>query len=49
MFDRYGIVDERDMRAAFEVTEKYVEGLPRERKVVAIGSGAAGDGKVPHD
>jgi integrase len=49
MFDRYGIVDERDMRAAFEVTEKYVEGLSRERNVVALGSRVVGEAKPPHD
>jgi integrase len=36
MFDRYGIVDERDMRNAFEVVGAYVESLPKTRKVVRI-------------
>lgn len=39
MLDRYGIVDEQDMRTAFEATQRYVEALPKERKVVAISSG----------
>ena len=33
MFDRYGIVDERDMRNAFEKVENYVAGLPKGRKI----------------
>src|SRR5262249_17095003 len=41
MFDRYGIVDERDMRTAFEATERHLEALPKERKVVAFGPGSA--------
>ena len=36
MFDRYGIVDERDMRNAFEAVGAYVAGLPKTRKVVVL-------------
>ena len=36
MFDRYGIVDERDMRHAFEAVGAYVAALPRTRKVAVL-------------
>lgn len=36
MFDRYGIVDERDMRNAFEAVGAYVAALPKTRKVVVL-------------
>jgi integrase len=36
MFDRYGIVDERDMRNAFVTVAAYVEALPKTRKVRAL-------------
>lgn len=36
MFDRYGIVDERDMRNAFESVGRYVDSLPTDRKVTSI-------------
>jgi integrase len=38
MFDRYGIVDERDMRNAFEKVQGYVAALPKSRKIVALRS-----------
>lgn len=33
MFERYGIVDERDMRSAFEAVAGYANNLPKDRKV----------------
>jgi integrase len=36
MFDRYGIVDERDMRNAFEAVGAYVAALPKTRKVAVL-------------
>lgn len=36
MFDRYGIVDERDMRNAFGAVAEYVKGLPKTRRIVAL-------------
>lgn len=38
MFDRYRIVDQRDMRGAFEAVAGYVEGLPKTPKVVTLSS-----------
>ena len=39
MFDRYGIVDERDKRKAFDAVAEYVSGLPTESKVRAFENG----------
>ncbi len=38
MFDRYGIVDERDLRSAMEKVGAYVAELPTERTVLPIGN-----------
>jgi hypothetical protein len=46
MFDRYGIVDERDMGNAFEAVEQYVAKLPSERNVVAFPANSSANSPV---
>jgi hypothetical protein len=42
VFDRYNIIDDRDLVAAIEKTDAYVAGLPTGSNIVSLGDRSSG-------